>query len=172
MGFASSQPDGDKAPFNICKCVNLRVAPSARTANSLLLLPPFPPAADVYYAADNTAIIDPIDAPDVRRAADSSLSQNRFLRTIPIPLQKTNQDRIVRTKKLMSSHPSLIGLGKGSLQLCLLGHCRPHTHFAKIAQIRRPLGCGRRCRNASHLFVFFRSFWARLLMRMRLQHLK
>ena len=129
MCFASSQQDGDKAPFSICKCVNLRVAPSARTANSLLLLPPFPPAAErcaftcvefdhlrvrgssvpgqlpeqifpnaaprpthkavidrcwraifgraiaptaaalqhMYYAADNTAIIDPINAPDIRR---------------------------------------------------------------------------------------------------------
>src|SRR6188472_1687115 len=44
--FASSQQNGDEAPFSICECVNLRVAPSARAANSLLLLPPFPPAAE------------------------------------------------------------------------------------------------------------------------------
>jgi hypothetical protein len=44
--FASGQQDGDEAAFSICECVNLRVAPSARTANSLLLLPPFPPAAE------------------------------------------------------------------------------------------------------------------------------
>ena len=44
--LTSGQQDGNKAPFNICKCVNLRVAPSARAANSLLLLPPFPPAAE------------------------------------------------------------------------------------------------------------------------------
>src|SRR5713101_6633911 len=31
---------------SICECVYLRVAPSARAANSLLLLPPFPPAAE------------------------------------------------------------------------------------------------------------------------------
>ena len=42
MRFASSQQDGEKAPFSICECVYLRVAPSARAANSLLLLPPFP----------------------------------------------------------------------------------------------------------------------------------
>src|SRR5205814_1266387 len=36
----------------------------------------------------------------------SSLSQNRFLRTIPIPFQKTNQNRIVDPEKLMSSDPS------------------------------------------------------------------
>src|SRR5258707_1727775 len=44
--FASSQQNGDEAPFSICECGNLRVAPSARAANSLLLLPPFPPAAE------------------------------------------------------------------------------------------------------------------------------
>jgi hypothetical protein len=34
--------------------------------------------------------------------------------------------------------------------------------------------CGEwsQCRNASHLFAFFRSFWARLVMGMPLQHLK
>ena len=48
MRFASGQQDGEEPPFSICKCVDLRVAPSARTANSLLLLPPYgwpaPPA--------------------------------------------------------------------------------------------------------------------------------
>src|SRR6478672_2670823 len=44
--FASGQQDGDKASFSICECMDLRVAPSARTANSLLFLPPFPPAAE------------------------------------------------------------------------------------------------------------------------------
>ena len=39
--LASSQQDSDKAPFSICECMNLRVAPSARAANSLLLLPLF-----------------------------------------------------------------------------------------------------------------------------------
>jgi hypothetical protein len=39
--FTSGQQDGDKAPFNIRKCVDLRVAPSARAANSLLPLPPY-----------------------------------------------------------------------------------------------------------------------------------
>src|SRR5690242_4824908 len=44
--FASGQQDGDQASLSICECMNLRVAPSARAANSLLLLPPFPPAAE------------------------------------------------------------------------------------------------------------------------------
>ena len=38
--FACGQQDGDQASF-ICECMNLRVAPCARAANSLLLLPPF-----------------------------------------------------------------------------------------------------------------------------------
>jgi hypothetical protein len=46
MRFTASQQDGEEPPFSICECVYLRVAPSARTANSLLLLPPFPPAAE------------------------------------------------------------------------------------------------------------------------------
>ena len=33
--FASGQQNGDEAPFSICECVDLRVAPSARAANSL-----------------------------------------------------------------------------------------------------------------------------------------
>jgi hypothetical protein len=44
--FAAGQQQGDQAPLSICECVYLRVAPSARAANSLLLLPPFPPAAE------------------------------------------------------------------------------------------------------------------------------
>ena len=39
--LASSQQDGDKSSISICECMNLRVAPSARAANSLLLLPPY-----------------------------------------------------------------------------------------------------------------------------------
>jgi hypothetical protein len=41
VGFACGQQDGDQASSNICECMDLRVAPSARAANSLLLLPPF-----------------------------------------------------------------------------------------------------------------------------------
>ena len=46
VGLASGQQDCDEASLSICECVYLRVAPSTRTANSLLLLPPFPPAAE------------------------------------------------------------------------------------------------------------------------------
>ena len=37
--FASGQQDGDQAPFSICECMDLRVAPSARAANSLFCSP-------------------------------------------------------------------------------------------------------------------------------------
>ncbi|MGA9134447.1 MAG: hypothetical protein WB384_20795, partial [Candidatus Sulfotelmatobacter sp.] len=46
MRLAAGQQDGEKAPFSIRERVNLRVAPSARAANSLLVLPFFPPAAE------------------------------------------------------------------------------------------------------------------------------
>lgn len=46
MRVASSQQDGEEASFSIRECVDLRVAPSARAANSLLVLPPFPPEAE------------------------------------------------------------------------------------------------------------------------------
>jgi hypothetical protein len=41
--FTSGQQNSDQAPLSICECVDLRVAPSARAANSLLLLPLFRP---------------------------------------------------------------------------------------------------------------------------------
>jgi hypothetical protein len=44
--FASGQQNGDEAPFSICECVDLRVAPASRATNSLFLLPPFPPDAE------------------------------------------------------------------------------------------------------------------------------
>jgi hypothetical protein len=37
----AGQKNGKKATFSICKCVDLRVAPAARAANSLLLRPLF-----------------------------------------------------------------------------------------------------------------------------------
>ena len=46
MRFTAGQQDGEKASFSICECMNLRVAPATRTADRLLLLPPFPPEAE------------------------------------------------------------------------------------------------------------------------------
>ena len=45
VGFAAGQQDGDQAPFSICECLYLRVAPSARTAQSCFFFP-FPPDAE------------------------------------------------------------------------------------------------------------------------------
>jgi hypothetical protein len=46
VSFTPSQQDSEKAAFSIRECVDLRVAPSSRTANRLLFLPPFPPEAE------------------------------------------------------------------------------------------------------------------------------
>ena len=46
MRFAAGQENCDQAAPSIRECVDLRVAPSARAANSLFLLPPFPPDAE------------------------------------------------------------------------------------------------------------------------------
>ena len=46
MRFAAGQEDSEKTAPSICECMDLRVAPASRAANRLLLLPPFPPAAE------------------------------------------------------------------------------------------------------------------------------
>jgi hypothetical protein len=46
MRFAAGQEDGEKTAPSICACMDLCVAPASRAANCLLLLPPFPPAAE------------------------------------------------------------------------------------------------------------------------------
>jgi hypothetical protein len=46
MRFAAGQEDGEKTAPSICECRDLRVAPASCAANRLLLLPPFPPAAE------------------------------------------------------------------------------------------------------------------------------
>src|SRR5262245_49140297 len=83
--FTCGQQDGDKAPFNICECVNLRVAPSARAANSLLLLPPFPPAAErCAFTCVESIICVSVDRPFPAR------SRNRFSQT-PRRAQRTKR---------------------------------------------------------------------------------
>jgi hypothetical protein len=87
--FTSGQQDGDKAPFNICECVNLRVAPSARAPNCLLLLPPFhpPPSGALSRAWSRSSacrwIVRSRQAPGTgfprRRAAPSAHSGCRSL---------------------------------------------------------------------------------------------
>ncbi len=85
MRFASGQQDGEKAAFSICECVNLRVAPSARAANSLLLLPPFPPAAErCAFTCVESIICVSVDRPL------PASSRNRFSQ-MPRRAQRTNR---------------------------------------------------------------------------------
>jgi hypothetical protein len=44
--LTAGQQDRDETAFSICECMYLRVSPAARAANSLFLLPPFPPDAE------------------------------------------------------------------------------------------------------------------------------
>ncbi len=73
MRLAAGQQDGEKAPFSIRERVNLRVAPSARAANSLLVLPFFPPAAErCAFTCVESIICVSVDRPF------PSSSRNRF----------------------------------------------------------------------------------------------
>jgi hypothetical protein len=68
----------------------------------------------MHDAADDAAVVRPLDAPYIRRQMrfDSSplfVAQPKQVPAHnPDPLPTTNQDRIVRAKKLMSSDPSQI----------------------------------------------------------------
>ena len=46
VGLTAGQQEGKKTAFSICDCMDFRVAPAARAANRLFLLPPFPPEAE------------------------------------------------------------------------------------------------------------------------------
>jgi hypothetical protein len=65
------------------------------------------------HAADDSAIVRPLNAPDIRRQVRVDplpllIAQPKQVPAHdPNPLPKTNQDRIVRAEKLMSSDPSL-----------------------------------------------------------------
>src|SRR5437016_7912574 len=66
----------------------------------------------VHDAANDAAIVHPLDAPDIRRQVRFDplpllIAQPKQVPAHdPNPLPKTNQDRIVRAEKLMSSDPS------------------------------------------------------------------
>src|SRR5262245_27803132 len=65
----------------------------------------------MHDAADDSAIVRPLDAPDIRRQLRLDplpllIAQPKQVAAHdPNPLPKTNQDRIVRAEKLMSSDP-------------------------------------------------------------------
>src|SRR5262249_20754380 len=66
----------------------------------------------MHDAADDSAIVRPLDAPDICRQVRLDplpllIAQPKQVAAHdPNPLPKTNQDRIVRAEKLMSSDPS------------------------------------------------------------------
>jgi hypothetical protein len=66
----------------------------------------------VHDAADDAAIVHPLDAPDIRRQVRFDPLPLLIAQPKQVPahdpnlLPKTNQDRIVRAEKLMSSHLS------------------------------------------------------------------
>jgi uncharacterized protein len=66
----------------------------------------------MHDAADNSAIVRPLDAPDIRRQVRLDplplliAQPKQVVAHDPNPLPKTNQDRIVRAEKLISSDPS------------------------------------------------------------------
>jgi hypothetical protein len=68
----------------------------------------------VHDAADDAAIVHPLDAPDIRWQARFDplpllIAQPKQIPAHdPDPLPKTNQDRIVRAEKLMSSDPNTV----------------------------------------------------------------
>jgi len=61
----------------------------------------------MHDAADDSAIVRPLDAPDIHRQVRLELiaQPKQVAAHDPNPLPKTNQDRIVRAEKLMSSDP-------------------------------------------------------------------
>jgi hypothetical protein len=73
VGFTAGQQNGDQAPLSICECVNLRIPPSARAANSLFLLPPFAPAAERWALT----CVESIICVSAERPLPAS-SRNRF----------------------------------------------------------------------------------------------
>src|SRR6516165_3665740 len=66
----------------------------------------------MHDAADDSAIVRPLNAPDIRRQVRLDplpllIAQPKQVAAHdPNPLPKTNQDRIVRAQKLMSSDPN------------------------------------------------------------------
>jgi hypothetical protein len=66
----------------------------------------------MHDAADDSAIVRPLDGPDIRREVRLDplpllIAQPKQVAAHdPNPLPKTKQDRIVRAEKLMSSDPN------------------------------------------------------------------
>lgn len=131
MRLPSGQQDGDQAPFSICECVDLRVAPSARTANSLLLLPHFLPAAERWALT----CVESIICISADRPLPAS-SRNRFSQT---------PRRAQRTKRLWIVVDGPYASGQSHHRQPLLRICTiplitpPIVHAFDAAHIRRQM---------------------------------
>ena len=85
-----------------------------RTILGWAITPPATALQNMDDSADDTAVVCPLDASDVRRQTRLDprpliIAQPKQIPAHgPDPLPKTNQDRIVRAEKLMSSDPRLI----------------------------------------------------------------
>src|SRR5262249_52560704 len=87
---------------------------------------------------DDSAIVRPLDAPDIRRQVRFDplplliAQPKQVVAHDPNPLPKTNQDRIVRAEKLMSSDPSRACTHKR-------GHWPNVRFWGEADMARRPL---------------------------------
>src|SRR5262249_494680 len=70
--FTASQQDGDQAPFSICECVNLRIAPSARGISQ---------EWSANHPSSGTR--EPADLSESARSASASGTQRRAQREYP-----------------------------------------------------------------------------------------
>ena len=112
---------GSSVPGELPEQVSPDAAPSPahkavidRCRRTILRRAIAPTTAALQYmhdAADDSAIVRPLDAPDIRRQVRFDplplliAQPKQVVAHDPNPLPKTNQDRIVRAEKLMSSDP-------------------------------------------------------------------
>ena len=107
-GDHCTEMSGNKFGTNLSLWRSLRRTPGGRRA----IAPATATFQHVHDAADDAAIVRPLDAPYVRRQVRFDpipllIAQPKQVPAHdPDPLPKTNQDRIVRPEKLMSSDPS------------------------------------------------------------------
>ena len=116
----------------------------------------------VYDAADDTAIVGPLDTPYIRRQVGFDplplliAQPKQALAHDPNPLPKSNQDRIVRPEKLMSSDPRFCSAANAAM--C---HSRPNAleherHKKKDRQPRRSLQNSIGCFDQAAIAAAFR----------------
>ena len=112
---------------------------------------------NMHDAADDAAVVRPLDAPYIRRQMrfDSSplfVAQPKQVPAHnPDPLPTTNQDRIVRAKKLMSSDPSALNKLNGESnklrrikRFCRHKPTQTHIETARRACVMFSAGASRR----------------------------